>query len=219
MKNLLKNILEYTCALFKEWILWVFLGLDFIGFIIRYLPMLNDKYSQIQIPNFVFWTLLIGGFFLSSFRVYLSAKDYGTHKMQQLKRDQDFFKELTNVLPKTGSINWLREYDFGGAFRFNWLGDIRNFIDLCKHPDFEFIDDELESLKLQLLKQCNDFLDAIQSGTESINKVEFVVMRIPPKLMHKNPEKFHSIRKQINVSARNVVETYDKLIRQSRRKL
>lgn len=211
----------YAKAMIREWVLWIFFGLDAIGLVIIYAPLAAKRPLQVSIPPTVFWLLPLIGIFWAGYRVYSAVPRLDDPKTRHRERDRQVFEELIKVLPSTGSIRWLRDYDFGGAFRLSWLQDLHRFIEKSNDPGFEFIHADLEAMRVALLEKTTDLTHAI--GLESFPVArageDDMVSRIQPEMSHQDPPRFQEIRNRINALADDVVEAYDALVRQARREL
>lgn len=137
------------------------------------------------------------------------------------ERDQQVFDEISKVLPNHGTINWLREYDFGSAFRYGWLRDLRRFEEKLNDPSFEFLDAELEKLRITLQEKVSEFNQVIGSETFPTHPIgkDDMVGRIPYEMSYESTERFKKIQDRINGLAEEIVKIYDDLVRQARRKL
>jgi hypothetical protein len=221
MKKTLLLCFGYTKAVLGKTILWLFVALDVIGLILEYAPLVLSQRQALTIPSFVYWGLAVIGFYWASFQVYRESRSNDVIGVERKTREQDkeFLKRLAEVMPSSGTISYLREYDFGGTFDFAWLGDLYKFIGLCKQPEFEFIDEELEKLKLELLDQAKNFADLVGKETFSSPSSGRLLSSIPKEMGHQNPEHYFALREALNSQAQKVTVSYDKLIRHARRKL
>ena len=213
-------LLEYTGAVLKKTVLWVFVSLDVIGVLVNYVPLIN-KGNGFKPSPFLLWILPIVGFYGASFQVYSSLKKQILFEARQRERDLEVFQKLTDILPSGGSISLLRGHDFGGPFDLDQLEDLTEFINTCRNPEFEFIDEELESLKQDLLHYVGAFRQIIGRETFPIStpNPDRHLNRIPIEMIQQNPERYHAIENELNDLADKIVKTYDNLIRRGRRKL
>lgn len=212
-------IRDFLAAMLKEFVLWVFIGLDFVGLIIQYAPLISSRPTTIAIPVAIYIALPMIGIIWASFRVYSAVRFFDDPKLRQLERDRVILGEFMDLLPSSGSISWLRDYDFSSTFDVEWLSQIHDFENRCRRPEFEFIDEELETLKLDLLTKCEEFSDLIGQETFPVHIPNRRLNRIPEEMSYQDPEKFRSIRKRINDSASALVNAFDNLVKKARRKL
>lgn len=135
--------------------------------------------------------------------------------------DKELFIRFKNNLPSDGSISFIRHKDFGAAFNSEDLNDTLFILDNYKHPEFEFLDTDLEGLKAELVDYILKFRGAIGKhtypleGNKNLNKV-------PTDWSHGTDEQqeyYHACVSELNTLADRVCETYDKFIRLGRRKL
>ena len=214
-------MLDYTKAIVKEWILWLFFGLDAISLLITYAPLTGGPLSQSTIPPIAFWLLPVFGVYWAGYRVYLSAPRTDDPSQGIRGRDRGVLDELTQVLPPNQSIRWLRDHDFGGPIPLRMLDAIHVFNERSRDPDFEFINPELEQSRRQLLFATTGLTREIGAETYPAGHDAGggIVNRIPPEMRHQDPSRFRQIQERINNLADDVVKAYDNLIRLGRKKL
>jgi hypothetical protein len=212
--------LKYVGALIREWVLWVFFGLDLIGLAIVYAPLIAGRTALVSIPPIVLWLLPVLGVAWAGYRVFDSQYRQSSQADLQRSRDSEAFEELKKVLPHTGSIRWLRDYDFGSSFNTNWFEDLHRFNDKSNDPNFEFIDPELEALRITLQAKCEEFIRTIGSETEHVKDTGNGghIIRIPYEMSYKDRQRFQKIRTRFNGLADDIVKTYDDLVKRARRK-
>jgi len=115
MKSSTDLFIQYTKSVLGKTVLWVFLGLDGIGFIVQYLPLVSDKVGNIVIPPYLLWLLPVLGFYWASFQVYQSDIGKSSHSEHERERDINLLDEILEILPSDEVMSWMRDYDFGGA--------------------------------------------------------------------------------------------------------
>ena len=213
--------LKYARAMIREWGLWVFFGLDAIGLVIVYAPLIAGRDALISIPPVIFWLLPVLGVFWAGYRVFASTYALADPATIHRVRDREVVEELKTALPTSGSVRWLRDYDFGSSFNTKWLEDLHRFNDKSDDPNFEFIDTELEKLRVSLHEKCTKFIQTVGAETEHVKDdgEGGHIIRIPYEMSYKDRERFQQIRARINGLADDVVKTYDELVRGARRKL
>ena len=82
----------------------------------------------------------------------------------------------------------------------------------------EFIDSELEDLKLNLIRSIQEFSANIAVNTFTHEaKIDLAV--VPSEWSYEQPERYNQVIRELNKSANEVRDAYDNLIRVGRRKL
>ena len=130
-----------------------------------------------------------------------------------LEMDRKLFNEIREILPSSGSVDYARSHDYGGAFLKESLDDFYKFYRCRTRPEFEFLDSDLEGVRSKLTNDIENFLDLI--GRYAFRH------QIQPDWLHIDvqPEIAMQIAKELNELANRVCQTYDDFIRLGRRKL
>jgi hypothetical protein len=140
------------------------------------------------------------------------------NKTQIVETDKKIFELLANILPWDGSINFIRTNNFGGAFRWNFLNELENYLSQCKNPVFEFVDPDLEGLRAALLKSIKEFMSYISANTWPVPG-NSDVQRIPLEWEDENPERLEKVVNFLHATADEICQNYDTLIKMAVRKL
>jgi hypothetical protein len=118
--------------------------------------------------------------------------------------------------------NMLRYHDFGNSFRDSDLDPLRELA--CRGVEHEFIDHELEELRITFVKAVREFQSFLGKYTEPLGHSDdrYVVFGHYDEL--ENPSsplllKREAAIKDLNESATVVADAYDVLVRRARRKL
>lgn len=130
--------------------------------------------------------------------------------------DRNLFIEIRQILPSTGSIARIRSHDFGEPFYKEELDDLYKFCDQRIRPEFEFIDIDLEGLRISLLNDIDNFLCLCEANTFPLNNGS--ELRCIPR-DYNNYDYRKLMVRETNESVDKVCETYDNFIRLARRKL
>lgn len=155
--------------------------------------------------------------------------------------DKQLFLEIRRILKSDEVILYLRETNFGGAFERKDLKELSDFRWFCKRPECEFLDSNMENLRLQLLNEISLFVQAIGQHTfpEKLDPGWNRVPRDPrqePEIIDwfrqraKSPEEFEElmdkqtkyaqrIGDELNQRASRVCDVYDEFVRFGRRQL
>lgn len=138
-----------------------------------------------------------------------------------MKLDEEIFKLIRKQIYESGVITFLREYDFGGAFRSDELNPLQNLMyDIENNPEFEFIDVDLEQAYVELSNSINRFL-----GYSALNTFPHEVMcgykYVPLDWLERGEETakhYYEVVDKMNELSTNIVDNYDILAKLARRK-
>ncbi len=161
-------------------------------------------------------------------------------KSSHIEQDRMLFLEIREIL-KSGKVIWyVRETSFDGAFERKYLKELYEYEEFCKRPECEFIDGEMERLRLKLLETIKKFLRSIGRHTFP-EKTDPEWNRIPrdpsqePEMIAWFSQKAKSevefermveeqrnyvkmIGAELNQLADHVCDAYDKFIKNGRKK-
>ncbi len=142
------------------------------------------------------------------------AKSHGlTTNRDYIELDREIFRQIREILPSTGAIKFIRLHPWGAPFPFSELDQLERFLDHCIRPEFEFIDADIEGLRVSLEESMGEFYVAIclqTSPTDSRYEMLNVsgVWQLKQKAIN-----------ELNDLSNKVCARYDELIRLGRRKL
>lgn len=139
-------------------------------------------------------------------RVKMSGGPSGVTANNEL--DKAIYKKIIMILKWDGVIRFIRIHDFGCSFPKNNLDALYNYIYEKHNPSFEFIDSDLEGLRVELLKAIENFCDVIGSKTHSTINPDR--MSVPIDWLHRNPEIYYSSVESLNIMAGSIVDIYMK---------
>lgn len=128
--------------------------------------------------------------------------------------------EITEALPES-SMDWLHTKDFGNSVRWSMVEFVEHYVWLPEVAVREFLDPELEQLRLHLRAAAGSFIDLLASYTSGRDQPEGF-RRIPDRQdEHGNYSDGPFFRKQreINIASGQFFEAYQKLIRRARLKI
>jgi hypothetical protein len=150
-------------------------------------------------------------------------KSHGvTSNPDYIELDRQLFMEIREILPSdNGSIVYLRFHDYGGSFPDIAHDNLKNFINKCIKPEFEFMDTDLEGARIKLANSIHCFLEAIGLFTYPLEGWPDK-NRVPKEWSYGSKEqrrKYYESIAKLNELSTNVHEAYDELIRLGRRKL
>lgn len=158
-----------------------------------------------------------------------------------IELDRKLFLEIRDILPSSGSISFVRAHDYGGTFDTERHEDFDEFLYFCERPECEFLDADLEGLRVRLEDEIKQFITAIAKHTFPLRN-EIKKNRLPRdpmqdfellawfkekakdenelnELIKQQREYIFRTRRELNNLAQQIYTTYDEFIRFGRRKL
>ncbi|MCG8763482.1 HNH endonuclease [Tenacibaculum finnmarkense] len=137
-----------------------------------------------------------------------------------LELDKTTFERLKNLLKSKELILFIKNHGFiMGPFPYEICEYIYYFLQECELPEFEFIDSDLEGLKVKLE---NNFIElsglitkhTFDASTENTNR-----QSIPSEWKHIDPERLEKAIADFENITPEIVKDFDDLIKLGRRKL
>ena len=152
-------------------------------------------------------------------RLELLLKKHQAEVPKTRDADRNNLDNLLAVLPSEGGIERLRDHNFAASFERDWFEDIERFYQTRRdRPEFEFLDDDLEKLRSELIKSIRVFLGKLSEHTFYM-KGSNTRMGVPPEWEDEQPQRFEKAVSEIHKAADRVCQNYDDLVRQARRLL
>jgi hypothetical protein len=124
---------------------------------------------------------------------------------------------IQELLPSTGTIEYLRVHSFGNAHRGAFLEPLDRFLEETGGPENRFLSPELETLR-------RNFRDAIATFQALVGKYTFRhiqpdMYEVPAEWERKGSGLYWKAAREMNTAAAEVTRRYDKLIETARREL
>lgn len=149
--------------------------------------------------------------------VSVALKVLNKKKYEEREVDKTLYLNIReNILPQNGSIKFIREQQFGSAFRIENLKELKEFVYEMEKTSSFFFDSELESIRHDLNEYIIQFNNLISNNTYQI---DIDIQSIEKKLEYTNHNEFIRIVTEIENKADNICRTYDILITVGKRKL
>lgn len=138
-----------------------------------------------------------------------------------MRLDKEVFKVIRMQIFESGLINFLKEHDFGGAYKLDKFDPLHDLMhDIENNPEFEFIDADLEQAYANLCDSIRRFL-----GYSALNTFTHEVMSgykyVPLDWLERNEETaihYHEVVDNMNKMSTNIVDNYNVLAKLARRK-
>lgn len=133
-----------------------------------------------------------------------------------VETDKKIFAEFIRVLPWKRSIDFLRCNDFEVVFEPE-TKDLHKFQYLCKNPAFQFVDPDLEGMRVTVLESIIKFCDIYARNTFMIDAKG--LREVQPELKYMDSKRFHEIVSSLHDSAQAIVHAYEQFVQHATRKL
>lgn len=140
------------------------------------------------------------------------------NRMEVIETDKSVYRQLLKILPWNGAISFLRQFDFaGGLFERAAVKELSMYSIQYENPAFEFIDPDLEGLRVDLSGKIDQMrsLIGLKTYPSHVNGYNSV----PTEWEEEKPKRFHESVKLLNTAADDVCKAYDALVKTSTRKL
>lgn len=132
--------------------------------------------------------------------------------------DRRIYHSIRDLLAWDGIIYFLNNHPFGASFERSQIDPLYDFLRYCNDPAFEFIDANLESIKVELHSSIRKFVQVIgkymwssRSNPNLLSTARIVDLR--------EPQEQEAIFEEMAESAQVVVQKYEALVKSARRKL
>ena len=136
---------------------------------------------------------------------------------RKIKKDRELFQEFLEVLPSSGSIDFIDTKNMAGfSFDPESLDDLREFYYNWDDAEHEFMDDELEEKRERLYDLVADYTSLISGNTFRTDSGR---QTVPPEWEHQQPDRFAKVVSELHEKAEAVVEAHQDLVRTGRKKL
>lgn len=130
--------------------------------------------------------------------------------------DIDLFDKFRRELPSDGeAIDFLKEHDLGNSFHNDKLKEIDHFLWNWNNADHEFVNEQLEELRIALLEQMETFKSNLSLAVQSKGNGWF---SIGLKDFEDRPKMFE-LKDELNQMATGVYEVHQELIRTGKKVL
>ncbi|MXS82403.1 nucleotide-binding protein [Nitrosomonas oligotropha] len=134
------------------------------------------------------------------------------------KIDLSLFEKFKEVLPSKGSIHFIAQQNMAGfSFPRKELDDLDKFYYEWNDAEHEFLDNELEQLRLKLHDLIGDYLGQIATNTFPTNNPGW--QTVPPEWEDKNSKHFLEVVGKLHDTAGKIIIVHQDLVRKARVKL
>lgn len=103
--------------------------------------------------------------------------------------DKRVYEVLVKILPWNGALHFIRHKNFAGfSFNLDGLEDLYEFEYECENPSIEFVDPDLEGLRVALRGHIQEFTRLVAFETFPTNRVGWNA--VPEEWEDEQPERF-----------------------------
>ena len=176
--------------------------------------MISAKQNQINFKTaFVnFWSYKISLWIVVVIAIllliiYWGWKYCGLNKFvyddETIKLDKAMFDKIRNeLLPQEGTIGFLRHNNFAGfSFDLEKIDDLDNIEYEDRKSDFEFLNPDLEKIKIELINKISHFTSEISMNTFPTNAG---FQSVPSEWEVEQPERFWTIVNSLHSTASEI---------------
>jgi len=127
----------------------------------------------------------------------------------QDQADRRLRDDLLELLPSS-KINFIADYDFGSAFRTEWIQPLFTFLYGWNDAQHEFNDPKLETKRKTLHSAVDAFIAKV--AHESFPEKESV-QRLPRELQQADPARYSALSREINDLAKAMADAHANFVR------
>lgn len=146
----------------------------------------------------------------------ISASPGTSYNEKSLELDRAVFISIKVSLPYDGVMRFLDTHDFGAPFSLKRLDELDAFVEISHDPSNEFIDSDLEGMRVKLVSDINEFRHYLSTHTWPTNSG---FQSVPPEWEDTQPKRFLEVLDKLNTLSAVVVASYATLVREARRRL
>jgi hypothetical protein len=130
--------------------------------------------------------------------------------------DRVMFQKFAAALPSSGSIRFVRDNNYAGfSFDRSKHEDLEAFASEWADAEHEFLDPELEALRVGLLTRVREFLNFVGCNTWLL-KTNADWSHVPPEWEHEQPTRFNEVTDTIHRLAKDIEASHAELVRRAR---
>ncbi|RIW39055.1 hypothetical protein D3H55_01495 [Bacillus salacetis] len=208
----------------SKWATWIlaFLIIPLLG-LFFYTPEYESikKILNYEIPfSLLFLLIIIMALLLISSQVTLYIIKL-RKKISFNDLDRKVLNEIKELVPMTYARDFFERMDFGsGKFPYENIRILHSFIETEGNPEFEFIDNDLEEIRISLLedyKKLDRILAEYVARIPNANSEDY--WRIDKCLKEKDYDLYIKIIRDSNQVGTDIWENYKKLVEIGRKRL
>ena len=130
--------------------------------------------------------------------------------------DKAIYVAIVKLLPYPKVMSLIESHNFGASFHSSIFSTLDEFVVRNDDPSMEFLDADLEGLRVKLVKEIHEFAHYLAHQTWRTDK-EW--QSVPPEWQHEQPKRYDEVIDRINELSKKASESYRALVREARRRL
>lgn len=130
--------------------------------------------------------------------------------------DQGVYLAIVRLLPYAGPMGLLDHHDFGAPFHTSLFDELDRFVTESEAPTMEFIDADLEGMRVALAESVAKFAHYLSLNTWRLGEK---MQSVPSEWQDNKPEHFDKVVRTLNAMSTDAVACYKTLVREGRRRL
>lgn len=158
--------------------------------------------------GYISFVTLFSSFLFSEYKIY-SASNIS-------KADVELFHKLKEDIPYS-AIDFIKNHSLQSPFDNTKLDPFFNFLVPWENVHHMFLDKKLEKLKKELHKDIDAFTDLVNENVYDTKQPG--IYCIPKEWSYENPTEYKIICKKLSNAQDSVVDSYNKFITVSKRRL
>lgn len=147
-------------------------------------------------------------------RIALYAPPHSPKPSHHAAHDIRLYDQLRGLLGSSGVIRFLDEQDMGYGHEVGRIKGLWQFVDEWRGPEFRFIDDHLEGIRLRLMEVANEY-QIVHAEHMSLNDGRYtmnVSPRIVPEFDDAEHRRLTQVKALLHGKASQIVSLYNELI-------
>ena len=134
-----------------------------------------------------------------------------------LEQDRQTFIAVVHLLPYKGIVSLFLTNGFTTPFRASVFTDFDRFVLENDNPAMEFLDADLEGMRVALVDKVNQFANYLASNTWRLSNSD--VQSIPSEWEENQPERMKRVLTKIRTVSDDIAESYATFVREARKRL
>lgn len=166
--------------------------------------------------DLLFWDDIAGDLASDEQVFFRHYPQFSPVKDLSMEHDQRLYDAFIELLPSGGVIEFLDQNNMAGfSFLDSKLDPLRQFYSEWHRPEREFIHTVLESLRSELWRKADVYLNVIDTRTFSL-VTQTERRSVPMEWEHENPKLFWEVVDRLHSLAGEIVELHRMLVRTAR---
>ena len=147
-------------------------------------------------------------------RVELYGSAHPLVQSHHAAHDINLYDQLRALLGSSGVIKFLEEQDMGFGHEIGKISGLWRFVDEWRSPDFRFIDNDLEGIRLRIIEVASEYR-SVHGENMSLDNGRYIMNVSPgiiPELDDSEHHRLTQVKALIHGMANQIVGFYNELI-------